>query len=131
MIWKLLRRRVDRERWLEGLRLVRLALAPLVWWVVAWANGAAFADAGGLTAADIKIYQQAFAAADRDQWPQARALAAKAQNQLPAKVIEWLDLVRPGPGRDFDEMTAFLANNPEWPLRGTLQGQAERAMPDD
>ncbi|MES1151174.1 MAG: lytic transglycosylase domain-containing protein, partial [Dongia sp.] len=27
-------------------------------------------------------------------------------------------------------MTAFLAKNPEWPLRGTLQAQAERVMPE-
>ncbi len=99
--------------------------------MVSLANGAAFADAGGLSAADIKLYKQAFAAADRDQWPQARALAAKAKNQLPAKVIQWMDLVRPGPGRSFAEMTAFLAKNPNWPLRGTLQAQAERAMPHD
>ncbi|HVT50364.1 MAG TPA: transglycosylase SLT domain-containing protein [Dongiaceae bacterium] len=111
--------------------MVRLALAFLLWSVISLANGAAFADAGGLSTADIKLYQQAFAAADRGQWPQARALAAKAKNQLPAKVIQWLDLIRPGPGRSFTEMSTFLAKNPDWPLRGTLQAQAERAMPDD
>jgi soluble lytic murein transglycosylase len=110
--------------------LVRLGLALLLWSVVSLANGAAYAD-GGLTAADIKIYKQAFIAADHDQWPQARALAATAKNPLPAKVIQWLDLIRPGPGRSFDEMSAFLAKNPDWPLRGTMQAQAERAMPDD
>jgi soluble lytic murein transglycosylase len=110
--------------------VARLFLAFLVWSVLSLANGAAFADAGGLTAADIKIYQKAFAAVDHDQWTEAQALAAKAKNQLPAKVIQWLDLIRPGPGRDFDDMTAFLKKNPEWPLRGTLQGQAERVMPD-
>ena len=79
--------------------MVRLALAFLLWSVASLASGAAFADAGGLSAADIKIYQRAFAAADRDQWDQAQALAAKAKNKLPAKVIQWLNLIRPGPGR--------------------------------
>jgi soluble lytic murein transglycosylase len=91
---------------------------------------AALADAGGLSTKDIAIYKQAFAAADHDRWAEARRLAATARNPLPAKVIQWLDLIRPGPGRSFDEMTAFMAKNPNWPLRLTLQSQAERAMPD-
>jgi soluble lytic murein transglycosylase len=115
---------------IEVRHLVRLVLALLLWSVISLANGGAMADAGGLSAADLKIYKQAFAAADRDQWDQAQALAAKAKNPLPAKVIQWMNLVRPGPGRSFDEMSAFLAKNPDWPLRWTLQSQAERAMPD-
>src|SRR5215475_12637470 len=106
---------------IEVRHLVRLVLALLLWSVLSLANGGAFADAGGLSAADIKLYHQAFAAVDRDQWDRAEALAAKAKNPLPAKVIQWLNLVRPGPGRSFDDISAFLAKNPDWPLRGTLQ----------
>jgi soluble lytic murein transglycosylase len=105
--------------------LVVLALGP-----AALASAApAQADAGGLTAADIKLYQQAFQAVTKDQWPQARQIASRAKNPLPAKVIQWLDLTRPGPGRSFDEMSAFLAKNPSWPRLTVLQAQAERAMP--
>jgi len=114
----------------RGNAVARLFLALLLWSAVSLANGAAFADAGGLTAADIKIYQKAFDAVDHDRWTEAHALAAKAKNPLPAKVIQWLDLIRPGPGRDFGAMTTFLAKNPNWPLRGTLQAQAERVMPE-
>lgn len=80
---------------------------------------------------DKDIYLKAFALVDKDKWSDARALAAKASNPLPEKVIQWLDLIRPGPGRDFQEMTSFLRDNPDWPLRETLFSQAERAMPDD
>lgn len=84
-----------------------------------------------LSSKDKDIYLRAFALVDKDKWGDARALAVKAKNPLPAKVIQWLDLVRPGPGRDFQEMTSFLRDNPDWPLRETLFSQAERAMPDD
>src|SRR3954470_18279946 len=95
------------------------------------ASGArlALADAGGLSSKDIAIYKQAFAAVSKDRWPEAMAIAAKAQNPLPRKVIQWLNLTRPGPGRSFDEITRFMAKNPKWPRLGTLQAQAERGLP--
>jgi soluble lytic murein transglycosylase len=88
------------------------------------------ADSAGLSGNDQAIYKQAFGAADKDRWKEARRIAAKAKDPLLEKVIIWLDLSRPGPGRDFKEMTAFLKANPDWPLRYTLTQQAERTMPD-
>jgi soluble lytic murein transglycosylase len=93
-------------------------------------SGHAQADAGGLSSKDIAIYKQAFAAVAKDRWDEAQAIAAKAKNPLPRKVIQWLNLTRPGPGRSFDEMTAFMVKNPSWPRLGALQAQAERAMPE-
>lgn len=84
----------------------------------------------GLSAKDKRLYEEAFRAIDNDRWKEARRLADMAKEPLPGKVIRWLDLSRPGPGRSFDEMTAFLKGNPDWPLRDTLTGQAERTMPD-
>ncbi len=88
------------------------------------------AESAGLSAKDIAIYKEAFAAVKKDRWKEARRLIARAKDPLPGKVIIWLDLTRPGPGRDFKEMTAFLKANPDWPLRYTLTQQAERAMPE-
>lgn len=90
----------------------------------------ATADSAGLSSRDLAIYKQAFAALEKDRWKEARRLAATAKDPLPAKVIQWLDLTRPGPGRDFKEMSEFLKANPDWPLRYTLTQQAERAMPE-
>jgi soluble lytic murein transglycosylase len=84
-----------------------------------------------LSSRDKDIYAKAFALVEKDRWSDARQMATKAKHPLPAKVIQWLDLTRPGPGRDFQEMTNFLRDNPDWPLRETLFSQAERAMPDD
>ncbi len=91
---------------------------------------AAGAESSGLSARDITVYKQAFAQVKKDRWKEARRLAATAKDPLPAKVILWLDLTRPGPGRDFKEMSDFLKANPDWPLRYTLTQQAERAMPE-
>ena len=93
-------------------------------------SGGAYADAGGLSSNDIAIYKQAFSAASKDRWAEARSIAARAKNKLPAKVIQWMDLTRPGPGRSFDEITTFMVKNPIWPRLQTLQAQAERAMPE-
>ena len=90
----------------------------------------ATADSSGLSARDIAIYKQAFAAVKKDRWKEARRIADTAKEPLPGKVIQWLDLTRPGPGRDFKEMSDFLKNNPDWPLRYTLTQQAERSMPE-
>lgn len=91
---------------------------------------AALADNAGLSARDIEIYKSAFRLVDKDRWKEARREAARAKDPLLEKVVIWLDLTRPGPGRSFDEMTRFLADNPGWPMRERLTAQAERAMPE-
>ncbi|HZT19184.1 MAG TPA: lytic transglycosylase domain-containing protein [Dongiaceae bacterium] len=87
------------------------------------------AAAETLSASDRAIYRAAFKAVEKDKWADARRLAAKAKDPLPAKVIQWLDLIRPGPGRSFDEIARFMAENPDWPYQLTLQAMAERNMP--
>jgi soluble lytic murein transglycosylase len=87
------------------------------------------AGAETLSATDKANYRAAFKALDKDKWADARRLAALGKNPLPAKVIQWLDLTRPGIGRSFDEITAFIHDNPDWPYQVTLQSMAERNMP--
>ena len=101
-----------------------LALAVL-------AAPAARADNGALSPSDMKIYRAAFAAVEAERWKTARQIAAHAETPLPAKVIQWLDLTRPGSSHPFSELSAFLDANPDWPRRATLQAQAEQAMPDN
>lgn len=91
---------------------------------------AARADEAGLSTKDQNIYKYAFSAIEKDRWKEARREAARAKDPLLEKVVIWLDLTRPGPGRDFGEMTRFLDENPTWPLRERLLAQAERAMPE-
>jgi soluble lytic murein transglycosylase len=109
-------------------RRVGLLLAVLL--SLSLLSGGALADAGGLSSKDIAIHKQAFAAVAKDRWAEAMSIAAKAKNPLPRKVIQWLDLTRPGPGRSFEAITTFMVKNPTWPRLGALQAQAERAMPE-
>ena len=110
---------------------------PMRWLIaaalpLALALGAAHAraDDAGLSAKDTEIYKSAFRAIDKDRWKEARREATRAKDPLLEKVVIWLDLSRPGPGRSFEEMTRFLTENPGWPLRERLTAQAERAMPE-
>lgn len=108
-------------------RWVAAAVLPLL---LAVGPAPAKADDAGLSAKDIEIYKSAFRLVEKDRWKEARREAARAKEPLLEKVVIWLDLTRPGPGRSFEEMTKFLADNPGWPMRERLTAQAERAMPD-
>lgn len=104
--------------------LPRLCLLALVMLAIVPAAAAA-----GLSERDRRVYQEAFAAVDKQQWVRARDIASRAKDPLLAKTIQWLDLIQTGPGRSFEEMSRFLAENPEWPLLNTMRANAERAMP--
>lgn len=78
-----------------------------------------------LSASDRNLYHRAFEAAERHRWREAKSLAAKANNPVPAKVIHWMWLVAPGTSASFDEIADFVTNNPHWPRTRTLTRQAE------
>ncbi len=89
------------------------------------------APAETLSTVDLIVYRAAFKAVDQGHWPEARRFAGLAKNPLPGKVIQWLDLTRPGPGRSFDEISKFMASSPDWPQQDKLQEMAEHNMPPD
>jgi soluble lytic murein transglycosylase len=95
------------------------------------ALGQSAAEAKLLSASDKAIYVDAFNQVDKQNWAKARETAQRAKEKLPAKLIQWLDLIRPGPGRSFDEITKFMRDNPDWPGQISLQQAGERAMPAD
>jgi soluble lytic murein transglycosylase len=95
------------------------------------ALGQSAAEAKLLSASDKAIYVDAFNQVDKQNWAKARETAQRAKEKLPAKLIQWLDLIRPGPGRSFDEITKFMRDNPDWPGQISLQQAGERAMPTD
>ncbi len=84
-----------------------------------------------LTERDRIIYSNAFAAIDTNDWGGARRIAASGKDPLPAKIIQWLDLIQPGSSHSFSEIADFLAKNPDWPRRETLFRQAEAALSED
>jgi soluble lytic murein transglycosylase len=109
---------------IRPLCLLLMTMACLIW-------QAPGASSDTLSAGDKAVYRAAFKAVELDRWVDARRIAAMAKNKLPAKVVQWLDLTRPGPGRSFDEISRFMRDNPGWPYQSTLQAMAERNMPSD
>ncbi|TNE33808.1 MAG: hypothetical protein EP348_12185, partial [Alphaproteobacteria bacterium] len=85
---------------------------------------------GLLTPADLSIYRRAYAAADDGKWEEARAIAAKARYRLPAKIIDWRWMTRFRTTASFDQITAFIRHNPDWPQQDVLRRRAEEALAD-
>src|ERR1700758_580705 len=114
----------------------RVSIRRILAWLTVTLTGAAVAAglapaacAQMLSANDKAIYRQAFKAVDQEHWVDARRLAARARNPLPAKMIQWLDLIRPGPRRSFDGIGRVMRDNPPLPHQLRLQAMAERNMP--
>ena len=81
-----------------------------------------------LSLKDMRLYGQAFVAANAKKWDKARAIAARGKNPLPRKVLHWLALRRAKTAK-FSELTAFIGGNPEWPRLASLRRRAERSIP--
>lgn len=88
----------------------------------------AAAPAAPLGKEDAALYAEAFAAAERGDWRRARALASRAADKLPAKVLRWMEMAERGNGFSFEEIAAFVEGNPSWPGLGTLRLRAEEAI---
>ncbi|ACI98911.1 lytic transglycosylase domain-containing protein [Rhodospirillum centenum] len=108
-------------------RGLRAALAALT--LAAALSWPAFSPARAeLTSADVQTYRQAFKAAEQGRFAEARQIADRAREDLPAKVIRWLDLTRPTTDADFRTLADFLEKNPDWPNQAALKRNAEGRM---
>ncbi|MCF8468347.1 MAG: lytic transglycosylase domain-containing protein [Sneathiella sp.] len=83
---------------------------------------------GLLSKKDLKIYREAFAAAEEWKWGTAREIAARATYRLPAKIIDWRWMTAYRNMASFDQITRFIDENPDWPQQETLQRRAEEAL---
>ena len=110
-------------------RRVVLRLTCLLAGIIALAAGPAH---GQLRSKDARAkFAQALNAADDERWPEAIALAAQTNDPVAAKYVAWMRLGTAKSGATFDEITAFLTANPEWPDRQRLRRRAEEAMGPD
>jgi soluble lytic murein transglycosylase len=71
----------------------------------------------------------AIAAANGSDWSKAYSQAGQSKDALALKIVRWLDYTRSGgsAGR-FNEITAFIDQNPDWPMQKTLRRRAETAI---
>jgi len=88
-----------------------------------------------LAAEDARSLKAGLEAVDKVNLRKARSWARKIKSPLARKILTWARLVKPDPKADFNEISEFMAENPDWPSRETLQSRAEEAMssktPDD
>jgi soluble lytic murein transglycosylase len=71
---------------------------------------------------DRALYKEAFAKARDGKWAEARKLADRAKERLPAKLLQALELASNG---DFAAVVDFIAQNPDWPYQNGLRLRAE------
>jgi len=90
---------------------------------------AATGPARALNADDIATYKQAFKAAEQGKMEDAKRIAKRARDDVPEKVIRWLDLIQASTSADWNEITGFMQRNPDWPSMAALRRNAEARMP--
>ena len=62
-----------------------------------------------------------------DRWAEAAASVALHPDPVARKLVTWLRLIAPGAAR-VDEIGGFAAENPDWPLGGTLARRRDEAL---
>ena len=85
---------------------------------------------GLLSPHDLKLYKEAFKAADKRQWNRAIEIAKKARYKLPSEIIEWRYFSAYRNHASFDQITRFIDAHPDWPGQRTLRRRAEQALDD-
>jgi soluble lytic murein transglycosylase len=71
-----------------------------------------------------------FRAVELRQWSKAYALAAPLNEPVLSKVIDWVRFTTQGERMGFEEVTAFIIANPDWPDQRDLRKSAEEALAD-
>ena len=81
---------------------------------------------GALTTTERAAWVPMLTALRSNNFP--AAYAAAASDPLATKYVRWADYSRPGSGARFEDIVAFLDNNPDWPGQLALRQRAEDAI---
>lgn len=69
-----------------------------------------------------------FRAIELRDWRKAYVLAAQSGEPILTKIVSWTRFTTRGERMEFDELTAFIDANPDWPLMKDLLENAEEAL---
>jgi soluble lytic murein transglycosylase len=69
-----------------------------------------------------------FRAVELRDWNKAYALASRIPDPTLTKVVSWARFTTHGERMDFDEVTAFIKANPDWPAMNDLRESAEETL---
>lgn len=104
--------------------LARIALLIAVI-LYGFAGAAAAAD---LSSDQIALGRAAFEAARAGDWAQAKSRIAAVRRPLASKLMRWHRATQENSRASFDEISAFIVENPDWPSQRLLRQRAEEAM---
>lgn len=85
-------------------------------------------DFRGVSDPEARLARSIFTAIDDQRWSAALKQSAHVHDRVLAKLVLWLDLMRPQSGRSFDEIASFADENPDWPRQKVLVLRAEDIM---
>ena len=103
--------------------MTRPGLAGLLLSFLLAAHGAGAAQ---LSENDVRVWRGAFAAAKAGDFAEAQREATRAHDSTLAPALQWVALTH---GGSFGEITAFIAEHPDWPGQTMLRQRAEEASP--
>ena len=86
------------------------------------------ASAAALRPDQVSAIRAALAAAEKSDWAQAQQRAAQSGVPLAVKLVDWMEMRRFGARQSFDQISAFIQANPNWPSQEALKRRAEEAM---
>ncbi len=84
-----------------------------------------------LTAEQQTVYGLAFTAADQQRWDEVRRAIQAGGHPLANKVLRWMMLVSPRGGGSFEDIAAFIRENPSWPSQNQLARRAEEELAEN
>jgi soluble lytic murein transglycosylase len=96
--------------------------------LVALAVAAGPARADGLAYGEIATTQAALSAAAGGNALNAVQLAASLSDPVARKLVFWRAATQPQSGLSFDEIAAFVGDNPDWPSQTLLRQRAEEVL---
>lgn len=119
-----------------------LAVIGILWLALGTAApGAADAETPGIRTAEAALLHlrppkppagrsvaRVFSAAALGEWERAYTLARESTEPVFPKVVSWVRFATPGERVTFDEVAAFIDQNPDWPEMETLRANAEAAL---
>lgn len=100
----------------------------LLFGLLVWTVPAVNAHDVQVTKKDGAAAREAYKASKKGKWPIFNQKTKSIKNRDLRQILNWYRLSSQGSGANFDEISRFLSEQPEWPYRRRLAIRAEQAM---